>query len=143
PITLAHKLTRRLDQLRREAALPYLTPDGKAQVSVEFKDRHPHRVYGVVIHAGERDEGERHPGQLEAEIRERVIDEVFAREPIRIDGETRVFISGAGKGGPYAHAGLTGRKGGTDTYGGFSRRTDSALSGKDPTRVERIGSYGA
>src|SRR5690606_11094511 len=77
------------------------------------------------------------------DIRARVVPTGFEGEAIRPDAETRIFIAGTGKGGPYVHAGLTGRKGGDDTYGDFARRTDSALSGKDPTRVERIGSYAA
>jgi S-adenosylmethionine synthetase len=143
PISLANKLARRLDTVRQEGHLPYLTPDGKAQVTVEFKNRRPHRIFGVIVNSGQRKESERPAGQLERDLREHVIDRVFAEEPIRIDGDTKIYVSGGGKGGPYAHAGLTGRKGGTDTYGDYARRTDSALSGKDPTRVERIGSYAA
>jgi S-adenosylmethionine synthetase len=143
PISLANKLARRLDAVRQDQTLPYLTPDGKAQVAVEFKRSRPHRIFGITINTGQRHENERRPGQLESEVREHVLAGVFSAEPIRPDRETRIFITGTGKGGPYAHAGLTGRKGGADTYGEYARRTDSALSGKDPTRVERIGSYGA
>jgi S-adenosylmethionine synthetase len=143
PISLANKLARRLDAARQDGTLPYLTPDGKAQVTIEFRSRRPHRVFGVIVNTGQRKESERQPGQLEREVREHVVDAVFAEGNMRLDGDSKVFVSGGGKGGPYAHAGLTGRKGGADTYGDYARRTDSALSGKDPTRVERIGSYGA
>jgi len=143
PIWLANKLARRLDTVRQEGLLPYLTPDGKAQVAVEFRRSRPHRIFGVTISTGQRHESERRPGQLEEEVREHVLAVAFADEPIRPDAETRVFITASGKGGPYVHAGLTGRKGGADTYGEYARRTDSSLSGKDPTRVERIGSYAA
>lgn len=143
PIWLANKLARRLDKVRQEGLLPYLTPDGKAQVAVEFRRSKPHRIFGVTINTGQRHESERRPGQLDEEVREHVLAAAFADEPIRPDAETRVFITTSGKGGPYVHAGLTGRKGGADTYGEYARRTDSSLSGKDPTRVERIGSYAA
>jgi S-adenosylmethionine synthetase len=143
PISLANKLARRLDAVRQDGSLPYLTPDGKAQVTVEFRNRRPHRIFGVIVNTGQRKESERKPGQLEQEVRAQVVEQVFSGEGIRLDGDTKIFISGGGKGGPYAHAGLTGRKGGADTYGDYARRTDSALSGKDPTRVERIGSYAA
>jgi S-adenosylmethionine synthetase len=143
PIFLANKLARRLDEVREQKGLPYLTPDGKTQVAVEFRRSRPARIFGVMINSGQRHESERKPGQLEEDLREHVLAPAFASEELRPDAETRVFITGSGKGGPYVHAGLTGRKGGADTYGEFARRTDSALSGKDPTRVERIGSYAA
>ncbi len=143
PIWLANKLARRLDAVRRDGTVPYLTPDGKAQVAVEFKRGRPHRVFAVLINAGQRHESERKPGQMEEDIRAHVLPVGFEGEEIRPDAETRILVTGSGKGGPYVHAGLTGRKGGADTYGEYARRTDSALSGKDPTRVERLGSYAA
>ncbi len=143
PIFLANKLARRLDEVREKGVLPYLTPDGKTQVAVEFKRSRPVRIFGLMINSGQRHESERKPGQLEEDLRRHVLLPAFEGEAIRPDAETRIFITGSGKGGPYVHAGLTGRKGGADTYGEFARRTDSALSGKDPTRVERIGSYAA
>jgi S-adenosylmethionine synthetase len=143
PISLANKLARRIDGVRLDGTLPYLTPDGKAQVAVEFRGGRPKRIFGITINAGQRHESERKPGQMEEDIRAHVIPAAFEGEEIRPDPETRIFITGSGKGGPYVHAGLTGRKGGADTYGEYARRTDSALSGKDPTRVERIGSYAA
>jgi S-adenosylmethionine synthetase len=143
PISLAHKLARRLDEVREKKELPYLSPDGKTQVAVEFRRSRPHRIFGVSVSAGQSKDNIPEPKQLEADLRERVLGPVFAQEPIRPDAETRILIHPGGKGGPYRHAGLTGRKGGTDTYGEFARRSDSALSGKDPTRVERIGSYAA
>src|SRR5262245_43676380 len=143
PIWLANKLARRLDAARQNGDVPYLTPDGKAQVAIEFRRGRPYRVYSVALFSGQRHESERPAGQLEADLRQRVLSVAFDGEEVRPDTETRVFVTGMGKGGPYVHAGLTGRKGGADTYGEYARRTDSALSGKDPTRVERIGSYAA
>lgn len=143
PIWLANKLARRLDLARQSGDVPYLTPDGKAQVAIEFRRSRPYRVYAIALFTGQRHESERPSGQLEADLREHVLAVAFDGEPIRPDAETRVFVTGMGKGGPYVHAGLTGRKGGADTYGEYARRTDSALSGKDPARVERIGSYAA
>jgi S-adenosylmethionine synthetase len=143
PISLANKLARRLDSVRQDGTLPYLTPDGKAQVAVEFKGGRPKRIFSVLINAGQRHESERKPGQMEEDVRAHVLPAGFDGEEIRPDAETRIFVTGSGKGGPYVHAGLTGRKGAADTYGEYARRTDSALSGKDPTRVERIGSYAA
>jgi S-adenosylmethionine synthetase len=143
PISLAHKLVRRLDQVQERKELPYLTSDGKTQVAVEFKNNRPVRIFGVSISARQSKENVPTPKQLEADIREHVLEPALAEEPIGLDDQTRVVINPAGKGGPYRHAGLTGRKGGADTYGEFARRSDSALSGKDPTRVERIGSYAA
>jgi S-adenosylmethionine synthetase len=143
PIAIANKLARRIDGVRLDGTLPYLTPDGKAQVAVEFREGRPKRIFGITINAGQRHESERKPGQMEEDIRALVVPAAFEGEEIRPDAETRIFVTGSGKGGPYVHAGLTGRKGGADTYGEYARRTDSALSGKDPTRVERIGSYAA
>jgi S-adenosylmethionine synthetase len=143
PISLANKLARRLDSVQQDGTLPYLTPDGKAQVAVEFRGGRPKRIFGVVVSAGQRHENERKPGQMDEDIRAHVLPAAFEGEEISPDAETRIFITGSGRGGPYVHAGLTGRKGGADTYGEYARRTDSALSGKDPMRVERIGSYAA
>jgi S-adenosylmethionine synthetase len=143
PISLAHKLVRRLDQVQADAELGYLNPDSKTQVAVEFRNGRPQRVFGVSINAGQSKENVPSAKQLESELRELVIAPVFASEPIAPDEQTRILVHPAGKGGPYRHAGLTGRKGGADTYGEYARRSDSALSGKDPTRVERIGSYAA
>ena len=143
PISLAHKLVRRLDEVREKKELPYLSPDGKTQVAVEFRRSRPHRIFGVSISAGQSKDNIPARKQLQDDIRELVLVPAFANEPIRPDGDTRVLVHPGGKGGPYRHAGLTGRKGGADTYGEYARRSDSALSGKDPTRVERIGSYAA
>jgi S-adenosylmethionine synthetase len=143
PISLANKLARRLDAVQQDRTLPYLTPDGKAQVAVEFRRSRPYRIFAVTVNAGQRHEDERKPGQMVEDIREHVLPAAFEGEKIRPDADTRITIAGSGRGGPYVHAGLTGRKGGADTYGEYARRTDSALSGKDPMRVERIGSYAA
>lgn len=142
PIWLAHKLARKLDEARGRG-LEYLSPDGKTQVAVEFSETRPCRIHAVAVIASRRRTGAPDARRIEDDLRELVLGPAFADEEIRPDERTRISISCEGRGGPYVHAGLTGRKGGADTYGEFARRADSALSGKDPTRVERIGSYAA
>jgi len=144
PIWLAHKLARRLATVRTEGLLPYLCPDGKTQVSVEYRRRQPYRIHGLTLLVSLSDP--RKAARLQEEIRSAVIEPVFASEPIRPDGETRIFIEGNGTlavGGPEVHAGLTGRKTAIDTYGEYSRHSGAALSGKDPSRIDRIGAYAA
>ena len=147
PIWLAHQLARRLTEVRVQNILPYLTPDGKTQVGVEYRDRHPYRIHSITIIASQ------YPldhlaspdlKQLQQNIRETVIEPVFEREIIKPDPNTRVFINPDGPliiGGPAAHSGLTGRKNAIDTYGEYSRHSGAALSGKDPTRIDRVGAY--
>lgn len=143
PIWLANRVARQLDVVQQDGTLPGLTPDGKVQVAVELVRGRPHRIFGINVNVGRREGGDRSARALEEDVREHVLPAAFDGEPLQPDAETRIFVTGAGKGGPYVHAGLTGRKGGADTYGEYSRRTDSSLSGKDPFRVERIGSYAA
>src|SRR5688572_2999372 len=90
PIWLAHKLARRLDTVRESGTLPYLTADGKSQVAVEFAQSRPRRIFGVMLNSGQRHESERKPGQLEEDLRERVLIPAFENEPIRPDADTRV-----------------------------------------------------
>ena len=146
PLWLAHKLVRRLDAVRRDRLLPYLEPEGKADVSVEFRERRPCRIQGIHLTASQRAAGKPALDRLRRDLREFVIEPVFADEPLRHDQQTRIDINVYGAvvpGGPYMHAGLTGRKPAVDTYGEYSRHSSRALSGKDPSRISRVAHYGA
>lgn len=142
PISLAHKLTRRLSEVRKKGILPYLRPDGKSQVTVEYKDGKPHRVVNIVIAAHHSPEIKM--SKLREDIRKKVIEPIVPKK--MIDSKTRYFINATGRftiGGPQADTGLTGRKIIVDTYGGVGRHGGGALSGKDPTKVDRSGCYAA
>jgi len=144
PIWLAHKLARQLTSVRLKATLPYLAPDGKTQVGIEYRKRRPHRIHSLTVIASQNGPSEPDLKKLTEDIRETVILPVFADEPIRPDEQTRIFVNPDGPfivGGPSIHSGLTGRKNAIDTYGEYSRHSGSALSGKDPTRIDRIGAY--
>jgi S-adenosylmethionine synthetase len=146
PIWLAHKLARRISEVRKEKTLPYLTPDGKTQVGVEYKNRQPYRIHSITVIASQNQRAKPDLQQLQDDIRETVIYPVFANEKIKPDAKTRIFINPHGQliiGGPTTHAGLTGRKNAIDTYGEYSKHSGSALSGKDPIRIDRIGAYAA
>ena len=142
PLWLADGLTRRLTEVRKNGTLPWLRPDGKAQVTVEYAEGRPHRVSTVVVstqHTAAVDHG-----QIEHAIRDEVIAPTIPAE--LLDGETEYFINPAGNfivGGPAADAGLTGRKIIVDTYGGIARHGGGAFSGKDPSKVDRSGAYAA
>jgi S-adenosylmethionine synthetase len=147
PIWLAHQLARRLAAVRIRKVLPYLAPDGKSQVGIQFRDREPERVFSLSLQAC-LDPRTAVPGEsrLRDEIREAVIEPVFAAERLRPDNRTRIWINADDPllgCGPGAHSGLTGRKNAIDTYGEFARHSGSALSGKDPSRIDRIGAYAA
>jgi S-adenosylmethionine synthetase len=146
PIWLAHRISMRLSQVRLENILPYLAPDGTTQVGVEYQGRRPARIHSMTINSSQRDRSFPDPRRLEGDIREAVIEEVFRDEPVKPDGNTRIFVNPGGPlklGGPSVHSGLTGRKNAIDTYGGYSRNSGSALSGKDPLRIDRVGAYAA
>jgi S-adenosylmethionine synthetase len=149
PIWLAHKLARRLTSVRLQKLLLYLTPDGETQVGVEYRDRRPARIHSLTVIASQS-----HPTaaggpegkQLQDDLKEAVIDFVFREEDIKPDKDTHVFINPDGPfigGGPAVHAGLTGRKTAIDTYGEYARHSGAALSGKDPSRIDRVGAYAA
>jgi S-adenosylmethionine synthetase len=141
PISLAHKLTRKLAEVRRDGSVSKIGPDGKSQVSVEYHDGVPKRITAVVIstqHLASKDIGE-----LREEIKEKVIKPVCGDY---LDEETKFHINPTGKfiiGGPEGDAGLTGRKIIVDTYGGVGRHGGGAFSGKDPSKVDRSGAYAA
>lgn len=143
PIVLAHGLARRVDEVRSKGVLPYLAPDGKTMVAVEFEDARPTRIHTVVISVQHTAALDR-PGRLEADLREAVLGPVFEAAPLAPDRNTKVLINPGGTflvGGPRRDAGLTGRKNVVDTYGGFARQGGGALSGKDPSHVDRFGAY--
>lgn len=147
PIWLAHQLAKRLNTVRLEKILPYLAPDGKTQVGIEFCDRKPHRIHSITVIGSQNKlfaADVPNLKQLQTDIREAVIDVVFQKEAIKPDKNTRIFIDSDDPfaiGGPSVHSGLTGRKNAIDTYGEYSRHSGAALSGKDPTRIDRVGAY--
>ncbi|MBA2737050.1 MAG: methionine adenosyltransferase, partial [Pyrinomonadaceae bacterium] len=140
PIQLAHNLTRRLSESRRTGELPYLRPDGKSQVSIEYRDGKPFRVEAVVISTQHADEVTTE--QLRSDILEKVIKTTVPAD--LLDENTKFHINPTGRfviGGPMGDAGLTGRKIIVDTYGGYAPHGGGAFSGKDPTKVDRSAAY--
>lgn len=142
PISLAHALTRKLTEVRKNGTIPYLRPDGKSQVTIEYEDDRPVRVDTVVIssqHGAEVDHD-----TIEKDITEKVILSTIPSN--LIDKDTKIFVNPTGRfviGGPQGDSGLTGRKIIVDTYGGYARHGGGAFSGKDPTKVDRSASYAA
>jgi len=140
PIMMAHKLARRLSTVRREGILDYLRPDGKSQVTVEYEGHVPKRIDAVVIAAQHNPQVAM--DDLRADIQETVIRNVIP--PEMLDDNTSIFINRTGRfvqGGPYADTGVTGRKIIVDTYGGVGSHGGGCFSGKDPSKVDRSGSY--
>ena len=140
PIMLAHKLVKRLADVRKQGVLPYLRPDGKSQVTVEYSNGTPKRVDAVVIAAQHNEDVPRE--QLKKDIIEKVIGHVIPKN--MLDKNTKFFINETGRftiGGTLADSGLTGRKIIVDTYGGIGSHGGGCYSGKDPTKVDRSGSY--
>ena len=140
PISIAHKMAKRLTEVRKNGTLPYLRPDGKTQITVEYDGDKPVRVDTVVVSS-------QHDPDVELEtIRKDIIENVI--KPIipegMFDGQTKIYVNPTGRfviGGPMGDSGLTGRKIIVDTYGGYSRHGGGAFSGKDPTKVDRSASY--
>ena len=143
PISLAHKLARRLAQVRKDGTLPYLRPDGKSQVSVEYDENDkPVRLEAVVLST--QHDPDVTQEQIHEDIKKHVFDQVLPAE--LIDENTKFFINPTGRfviGGPHGDAGLTGRKIIVDTYGGYARHGGGAFSGKDCTKVDRSAAYAA
>ena len=142
PISLAHRLSRQLTKVRKDGTLPYLRPDGKTQVTVEYVDGKPKRIETIVISTQHGPEVSLE--QIQADIKKYVIDPVLPEG--FIDENTKYFINPTGRfviGGPQGDAGLTGRKIIVDTYGGMARHGGGAFSGKDPTKVDRSAAYAA
>ena len=142
PIHMAHRLSRRLTEVRKDGTLGYLRPDGKTQVTVEYEDEKPKRIDTIVI-STQHDEHVTLE-QIEKDLKEHVIKAVVPQE--LLDNKTRYFINPTGRfvvGGPQGDSGLTGRKIIVDTYGGYGRHGGGAFSGKDPTKVDRSAAYAA
>ncbi len=139
PITLAHKLAKRLAQVRKDGSLPYLRPDGKTQVTVEYEDGKPIRVHTVLLAAQHAEDVDLE--ELREELKKYVVEPVLDGW---MDEETLVFVNTSGRfviGGPASDTGMTGRKIIADTYGGYGSHGGGAFSGKDPTKVDRSASY--
>lgn len=143
PISLAHKLSHRLSEVRKNGTLPYLRPDGKTQVTVEYNEEgKPVRIDTVVL-STQHDEKVTQD-QIHKDVRKYIFDEIIPQD--MVDENTKYFINPTGrfvKGGPAADSGLTGRKIIVDTYGGYARHGGGAFSGKDPTKVDRSAAYAA
>jgi len=141
PISLAHKLAKKLTDVRKTGVLPYLRPDGKTQVTVEYEDGKPVRVDTIVVSS-------QHAAEVSLEkIREDIIEKVIKPiVPAELLVDTKYFVNPTGRfviGGPQGDSGLTGRKIIVDTYGGYARHGGGAFSGKDPTKVDRSAAYAA
>ncbi len=142
PISLAHKLSRRLSEVRKDGTMGYLRPDGKSQVTVEYEGFKPIRIDSVVISSQHAPQIE--TDQLRKDVMEKVIKPILPEE--LLDENTNYYINPTGRfeiGGPMGDSGLTGRKIIVDTYGGFAKNGGGAFSGKDPTKVDRSASYAA
>jgi S-adenosylmethionine synthetase len=142
PIYLAHKLGRRLAELRKDGTLPWLRPDGKSQVTVEYSHGKPKRIDTVLVST------QHSPEMAQADIREQVMEHIImpSMPDGMVDQDLKVFVNPTGRfviGGPQGDAGLTGRKIIVDTYGGMGRHGGGAFSGKDPTKVDRSAAYAA
>lgn len=139
-ISMAHKLAKRLTQVRKEKIVPYLRPDGKTQVTVEYEDNKPKRIETILIST--QHEAEIEQEQLKKDIIEKVIQQTIPEN--MVDENTNIYINPTGRfiiGGPLGDTGLTGRKIIVDTYGGYSRHGGGAFSGKDPSKVDRSSAY--
>ena len=142
PVSLAHKLCRRLSEVRKDGTLPYLRADGKSQVTVEYDDGKPVAVKAVVVSS--QHSADVSLEQIRKDIKAHVIDEIIPAE--LMTAETQIYVNPTGRfvvGGPQGDSGLTGRKIIVDTYGGYARHGGGAFSGKDPTKVDRSAAYAA
>ena len=140
PIYLAHKLSKRLTEVRKQNIIDYLRPDGKTQVTVEYEENKPIRIDTIVVST--QHNAEISLETLKKDIKEKVINEVIPNE--LLDEKTKYYINPTGRfiiGGPLGDSGLTGRKIIVDTYGGYARHGGGAFSGKDPSKVDRSASY--
>jgi S-adenosylmethionine synthetase len=142
PLSLSHQLVKQLDMIRKEGVLPYLRPDGKSQVTVEYSYGVPLRIHTVVVSA--QHDPEVSHDVIERDMISHVINEILPNQ--LVDSETKIYVNPTGRfvtGGPMADTGLTGRKILVDTYGGIARHGGGAFSGKDPTKVDRSAAYAA
>ena len=146
PVCLAHELARQYTLVRRQKRLPYLAPEAKIDVGIEYRNRSPYRLHSITITASQNKSSEPDLARLREEIAKTVITPVFEGRRLRPDDQTEIYVNPEGRylyGGPSVHSGLTGRKNGIDTYGEYARQSSAALSGKDPLRIDRVGVYAA
>ena len=146
PIWLAHRLAEQLDSKAVRKKLPYLLPDGKAQVAIEYTGGKPERIHSIALVTSQSDTSAVDLNQLRGDMIEHVIEPVLKKQGFSADTKTNIFVNPEGLqigGGPAVHSGLTGRKTGIDTYGEFARHSGAAMSGKDPLRIDRVGAYAA
>ncbi len=144
PIWLAHRLADMLDSPRVAKKLPYLLPDGETQVGIEYKGGKPQRIHSITVISSQTDPAAADAKRLCDDLLEHVVEPVLKNQDFQLDDASCLFINPTGPrigGGPATHSGLTGRKTGIDTYGGFVRHSGAALSGKDPMRIDRVGAY--
>ncbi|HEY9869651.1 MAG TPA: methionine adenosyltransferase, partial [Candidatus Obscuribacterales bacterium] len=150
PISVAHRIARRLAEARKSKVLPYLRPDGKTQVTIEYEGDTPVRVDSIVISCQHDpvvdgiEDNDRLQARIAEDLKAYVVMPVFKDLSVKPDGQTRYLINPSGRfvvGGPQGDAGLTGRKIIVDTYGGYARHGGGAFSGKDPTKVDRSACY--
>jgi S-adenosylmethionine synthetase len=144
PIFLAHQLARELASPKVRKELTYLLPDCEAQVGIEYRNGKPRRIHSITIVATQTEAAAADLKRLRDDLQAMVVEPVLKNEKVKADKTTQIFINPAGSrtgGGPAVHSGLTGRKTGMDTYGGYSRHSGAALSGKDPMRNDRVGAY--
>jgi S-adenosylmethionine synthetase len=142
---LAHQMARRLGEMRRNGSLAGMHPDGQVQVAVRYSDRKPECIEGITIFSA-LDAESANSWQISQAISEQVIDPIVRSADVPLSNSARITVNpidGVYLGGPTRHAGLTGRKNDIDTYGGYSRHGGAALSGKDPSRIDRTGAYAA
>lgn len=146
PIVLANRLARELTAARQRKAIDYLSPDCTVQVGVQFENRKPVRVQSITLIAGIQKKEKPDSVRLKEDLLQHAIIPVFANEVLKLDEATEIFVNPQGtfpKSGPAHHSGMTGRKSASDTYGGYARHNGAALSGKDPSRIDRVGVYAA
>jgi S-adenosylmethionine synthetase len=145
PLALAHRIARRLTDVRKGKILPYVMPDAKAQVGVEFKARKPDRIHSITIEIHTDESLTPDAETLRRDLLEWVLKPVFSTETLKPDLNSALVINpdGVYAGGPMNHSGLTGRKNAVDTYGEFAHQGSKALSGKDPGRIDRSAAYAA
>jgi len=146
PIVMANQLARRLMQVRQNQTLPWLSPDCTTQVGVEFEQRKPVRIHSITLIVGYQADGQVDAPAVRQRLIREVIEPVFASGSLKPDAHTVIHINPRGvfvRNGPAAHSGMTGRKTTSDSYGGYARHSGSALSGKDPCRIDRVAAYAA
>lgn len=146
PIVLANRVARGMTAVRRRKMISYLSPDCTVQVGVRYLNAKPVRIQSITVIAGVQQKEKVDPVLLREDLINHVIVPVFADEPLSLDESTEIFVNPRGafpKSGPAYHSGMTGRKSAPDTYGGYARHSGAALSGKDPSRIDRVGVYAA